>query len=198
MNDKPRILAFSGSSRRESLNQKALLVAARGAEKAGGEVTIIRLSDYLMPIYDGDLEQRDGPPQAAATLRRLMVDHHGFLVASPEYNGSITPLLKNALDWVSRPTPDRSNLAAFDHKVVGLIGASPSSLGAMRSLMHIRWILSKLGALVLPDQVSLPSADKSFDDQGRPSSSRDEEKLLALGRVVTETAARLHLPSSRG
>ena len=194
MDFKARILAFAGSARTDSLNKKVVKVAADGARETGAEVTVVDLRDYPMPIYDGDLEQHDGIPENAGKLRTLMNDHHGFLIASPEYNGSITPLLKNVLDWVSRPVPDGSNHTAYADKVVGLMSASPGFLGGMRSLMHARWVLSKLGALVLPDQSTVGQAGKAFDSDGNMTDERKRDQLMALGRKVVETTAKLNRP----
>jgi NAD(P)H-dependent FMN reductase len=97
-----KILALSGSSRVESLNQRLLDVGCSGARAAGASVTTIRLADFALPLYDADIEAVSGLPAEARELQALVANHHGLLVASPEYNGGYTALLKNALDWISR------------------------------------------------------------------------------------------------
>src|SRR5580692_8631770 len=113
----PRILAFAASTRRESFNKKLITVAAQGARKAGAEVTLIDLKDFPLPLYDQDLEAEQGMPENGKKLKKLFIDHDGLLIASPEYNSSLPAVLKNAIDWVSRPAPGEPSLAAFKGKV---------------------------------------------------------------------------------
>jgi chromate reductase, NAD(P)H dehydrogenase (quinone) len=152
----PKILAFAGSTRADSFNKKLVRVAVEGARQAGAEVTLVDLRDYPMPLYDGDLETEAGMPESAARLKELMKAHDGFLIASPEYNSSITAVLKNTIDWVSRAAPGEEPLAAFDGKAAALMSASPGALGGLRGLVHVRSILGNIGVLVLPDQVAVP------------------------------------------
>ena len=120
----PRILAFAGSLRRESFNKKLVPIAAKGARDAGAEVTLIGLEDFPLPLFDQDLEARQGMPENGMKLKQLFIDHDGLLIASPEYNSSITAVLKNAIDWVSRPAPGEPSLVAFRSKVATLMSAS--------------------------------------------------------------------------
>jgi len=122
-----KILALSGSSRRDSLNSRLLRAAAAMLEEAGAEVTLADLAEYEMPLYNGDLENRDGPPENQACLKALFRDHAGLLIAAPEYNSSITPLLKNTIDWVSRPTPGDDGPSPYRGKIAALLAASPTS-----------------------------------------------------------------------
>src|SRR5215471_4093780 len=138
---KPRILAFAGSLRRESFNKKLVPIAVKGAREAGAEVTLIDLKDFPLPLFDQDLEAEQGMPQNGAKLKRLFIEHDGLLISSPEYNSSITGVLKNAIDWVSRPAPDEPSLVAFRGKVATLMSASPGALGGLRGLVHLRSIL---------------------------------------------------------
>src|SRR5438876_12428516 len=121
----PRILAFAGSTRGESFNKKLVRIAAEGARSAGGDVTLIDLRDYPLPLFDGDLEAADGLPEKARELKRLFLNHDGLLISEPEYNSSITAVLKNTIDWVSRPVPNEPPLAGFTGKVAVLMSASP-------------------------------------------------------------------------
>lgn len=158
-----KILALAGSVRRDSWNRKLIHAAVAAARAAGGEVTLVDLADYPLPLYDGDLEARDGLPDNALRLKALFKDHDALLIASPEYNSSIPPLLKNTIDWVSREWQGESGLVPYQNKVAAIMGASPGSFGGMRMMPHLRQVLNALGVLVLPGQFSLPHADQAFD-----------------------------------
>ncbi|MBT9567156.1 MAG: NAD(P)H-dependent oxidoreductase [Thiobacillus sp.] len=183
----PKILALSGSTRRDSLNRKLIHAAVEAARAAGGDVTLIDLSDYPLPIYHGDQEDSEGLPDNALRLKALFKDHDALLIASPEYNSSIPPLLKNAIDWVSREWQGESGLVPYQHKVAAIMAASPGSLGGMRMLPHLRQILNALGVLVLPAQFSLADAEEAFDADtgGLKSPARMHSLVLEL---VTTTA----------
>ncbi|MEO8038622.1 MAG: NAD(P)H-dependent oxidoreductase [Betaproteobacteria bacterium] len=161
-----RILAFAGSLRSASLNRKLLAVAVDGARAAGAEVATIDLRDFPLPLYDGDLEAAEGLPAQVRSLKDLFKAHHGFLVASPEYNSSITAVLKNTIDWVSRPDGPESGRVPYEGKVAGLFSASPGPYGALRSLEVARSILMTLGCLVVPQRVALSRANQAFADDG--------------------------------
>ena len=178
----PRILAFSGSARRESFNQRLVTVAAGIAEQAGAEVTLINLGDYPLPLMNQDLERDEGQPESAAKLKALMAAHDGFLISAPEYNSSMTPLLKNALDWASRSTADESGMVAYQDKAAVLLSASPGRLGGMRGLAHLRQVLVTLGVLVQSEQASVSGAFKAFDDDG---GLVDEGDLARVSGVTT-------------
>lgn len=182
----PKILAFAGSLRTGSFNKLLVKVAAAGARAAGAEVTIVDLRDFPMPIFDEDLEAREGMPETAQRLKRLFLDHQGLLLAAPEYNSSITAVLKNTLDWVSRKGPGDLATWAFSGKVVGLMSASPGALGGLRGLVHVRSILNNIDAHVIPSQVAIMQAHEAFDGNGNlkdPKQQRGVEQLAAA--VVT-------------
>ena len=124
----PRILAFAGSARADSWNRKLIRTAADAARAAGADVTLIELTDYALPLMDEDLEAREGLPANAQRLKALFKSHDALLIASPEYNSSIPPLLKNTLDWVSREWQGESGLVPYQGKVAAIMGASPGSL----------------------------------------------------------------------
>lgn len=192
MSDQPRILAFAGSTRRGSYNKRLLAVAVAGAREAGAEVTRIDLADLPMPLYDQDLERAEGMPANAAELKRLMREHDGFLIASPEYNSSITGVLKNAIDWASRRSePDEPPLVAFRGKAAVLMSASPGSLGGLRGLVHVRAILSNLGVLVLPDQRAVSRAHQAFADDGSLVDAKQQAAVQELGAKLAATLAKL-------
>jgi chromate reductase, NAD(P)H dehydrogenase (quinone) len=184
VNHAPRILAFSGSSRRDSFNRKLLTQAAAIAREAGAEVTEIDLIDYPLPIYDGDWEDAHGLPEHARKLKGLMKEHDGFLIASPEYNGSLSPLLKNVIDWCSRAENDKEpTLQAYDGKTAALLAASPGGLGGIRGLRHVREILGNIGVYVVPAQFALSSAHQAFDESGNLTDPRAQ---TSIRRVVNQ------------
>lgn len=186
----PKILAFAGSLRRDSWNRKLIQVAAEATRAAGAEVTLIDLADYPLPLMDEDLEARDGLPANAQRLKALFKAHDALLIASPEYNSSLPPLLKNTLDWVSREWQGESGLVPYAGKVAALLAASPGAFGGMRMLPHLRQILNALGVLVLPGQFSLAQADQAFDDADGALMLKSPARLHALvAELVTITTA---------
>lgn len=186
-----KILAFAGSARRDSWNKKLAAYAANQARASGGDVTLVDLRDYEMPLYDGDLEDAQGPPEAATRLYELMKSHQGLLIACPEYNSSITPLLKNTIDWLSRPREGDPRMAAFDGKVAALLAASPGALGGLRGLVHVRAILSSIGVHVVPAQVAVSNAHEQFDDSGALQDERLAERVAGAVNQLVETTERL-------
>ena len=191
MPKKVRILAFAGSARNNSWNKKLVRIAAKGARAAGAEVTDLDLADYPMPMYDGDLEATEGQPANAKRLKTLMINSHGFLIASPEYNSGYSPLLKNTLDWVSRPTPEEPSLLAFAGKVTALMSASPGSLGGLRGLAQLRQVLSNIQVLVLPGQVTVPLAQNLFKKNGYLEDEKKQEETIELGARLTHVLRKL-------
>lgn len=187
----PRILAFAGSQRKKSFNAKLVAIAAEGAREAGADVTILDLRDYPLPLFDQDLEQESGAPDNVALLKRMFLDHDGLLISSPEYNSSITPLLKNVIDWVSRPAEGEPMLAAYQGKVAALMAASPGGLGGLRGLVHVRSILSSIGVLVLPEQVAVSRAFEAFDNAGQLKDEKQQDRVKGLGQSVADLLSRL-------
>lgn len=188
----PRILAFAGSTRRDSFNKRLVRIAAEGAREVGAEVTTIDLRDFTLPLFDEDLERESGQPLAATALKALMIEHHGFLIASPEYNSSISAVLKNAIDWASRPAPGEPPLVAFRGKTAAILSASPGALGGLRGLVHVRSILSNVGVLVLPDQIAIPKSHEAFGDDGRLKDPKRHAEISALGAKLAELVRKLH------
>jgi chromate reductase len=191
MSTKPRILAMAGSTRQDSYNKRLARIAALGAEAAGAEVTVIDLRDFPLPLFDEDLERVEGPPEAATKLKGLMVEHDGLIVASPEYNSSVTAVLKNAIDWASRPAPGEPQLVAFRGKVASLLSASPGALGGLRGLVHLRSILGNIGVVVLPDQIAVPRAFEAFSEDGSLIDPERQAAVEGLGRALVGFVARL-------
>jgi len=184
------ILAFAGSARKDSWNRKVLQVAAEGAREAGADVTVANLGDFPMPIYNADWHQENGVPPAMRELRQLMVAANGLLIASPEYNTSITPLLKNTIDWLSQDIDGESGYAPFTGKICGLMGASNGAFGTIRALPHVSYILSNLGVFVLP-VVAVPAVGQAFDTEGHMTNERSKKMLVSLGARVAKTVVKL-------
>jgi NAD(P)H-dependent FMN reductase len=180
----PRILAFAGSTRRDSFNKKLLVHGVKGAREAGAEVTVIDLKDFPLPLFDQDLEAERGMPDHGAKLKKLCIDHDGLLIASPEYNSSITAVLKNAIDWVSRPAPSEPPLVAFRGKVATLMSASPGALGGLRALVHVRSILGNIGVIVLPNQIAVPKAHEAFQPDGSLTDPKQQAGIEELGKTL--------------
>jgi NAD(P)H-dependent FMN reductase len=187
MADSPTVLAFAGSARKASFNKKLVRIAAQAAEEAGASVTLIDLADIPMPLYDGDLESDRGIPAPAKQFKQLMIEHDGFLIASPEYNSSLSPLLKNAIDWASRPEPNEPPLAAYRGKFAGLMAASPGRLGGLRGLSDLRSILQNIGVHVLPDFVATPNAGDAFTDGGDLKDEQQRKMIRGVGTRLVET-----------
>lgn len=187
----PRVLAFAGSSRRDSYNARLAKVAAEGASNAGAEVTVIDLRDYELPLFNEDLEATEGAPVNATRLKDLFFEHDGLLIASPEYNSSISPLLKNTIDWVSRAAEGEGSLVAYRGKVAAIMAASPGELGGLRGLVHVRSILSSIGVLVIPDQIAIPRAFEAFGEDGRLVDERQQDKVKAIGAGLAATLQKL-------
>lgn len=181
-----RILAFSGSARRGSLNKKLLAAAVAASREAGAEVTVVDFKDLPIPLYDGDLEAAGGMPGNAQKLVALVAEHHGLLISSPEYNSQITPLLKNAIDWCTRAEEN-----PLQGKVAAVISASPGMFGGIRSMTLARQLLTHLGCHVVPVQCVLPQADKAFDEEGRLKDERARKNVNAVAAALVKTAARL-------
>lgn len=191
-----KVLAFAGSLRRDSYNKKVVNIAADGARETGAHVTVIDLKDYPLPIFDEDLETNSGLPAEGRKLKDLFMAHHGLIIASPEYNSSISAALKNVIDWVSRPCigPDgkpEAPLAGFNGKVAGLVAASPGALGGLRGLVECRRILGNLNVLVLPHQVAVNKAHEAFNAAGDLNDEKQKAMVRKVGAEVARTCARL-------
>lgn len=197
MTKKPTILAFSGSLREHSLNKRVLKTAIVGAEKAGAEVTYVDLRDYPMPIYNPDDEEENGMDENALRFQGLLARHDGLLIAAPEYNGSIPGALKNAIDWASRQNEQYSKSEVFPGKVAAMITASPGSFGGVRSLAHLRGVLTSVGVIVLPKEIAVSFAGKMFDGDGGEMADEGMKKNLeglgvSLVEMVSKTRGEIH------
>ena len=194
--DRIRILGFAGSARRDSINKRLVQVALRGAGQADAEVEVevdfVDLRDYPLPVYDGDSEAEEGLPENVEKLRAHFQSAQGLLIASPEYNGFLSPMLKNTLDWVSRSPEGSPDLSAFQGKTAAVMSASPGPLGGLRGLRGLRELLANLGITVLPNQLTIRSAFKAFDDEGRFVDDAQAGRVEDLGRELARATARLN------
>ena len=189
---KPKILAFAGSTRTDSYNKKLVKISSIGATDAGADVTVIDLRDFPMPLYDGDLEQKDGLPSNARKLKDIMLSHQGFLISSPEYNSSISAVFKNVIDWTSRQSEGEIPLACFKNKVAGIMSASPGGLGGLRGLVHVRSILGNIGIIVLPDQMAIAKAHEAFNEDGSLKDKKQEDQVKKIGANVANMLLKLN------
>ena len=192
MMTKPKILAFAGSTRTDSYNKKLVKISSTGVIDAGADVTVIDLRDFPMPIYDGDLEQKDGLPSNARKLKDIMLAHQGFLISSPEYNSSISAVFKNTIDWTSRQSEGEIPLACFKNKVAGIMSASPGMLGGLRGLVHVRSILGNIGVIVLPDQVTVAKSHEAFNEDGTLKDKKQEDQVKKIGANVAKILLKLN------
>lgn len=186
------IAVIVGSTREGSFNRSLGKLAVAALERHGATVTDIDLASFDLPLYSAALEA-NGFPADAERLKALFAAQDGLLFVSPEYNGSVSPLLKNAIDWASRPTGDESLIAltAYRGKASAVMSASISPFGGLRGLMHLRQILSTIQTLVIPEQVLIPNAHAAFDEEGKlkdalPASlvEMTAARLVAVARAI--------------
>jgi NAD(P)H-dependent FMN reductase len=188
----PKILVIPGSLRTGSHNAKLAAVAAYEFAQAGVDVTRISLADFPLPIYDGDLQAKSGVPKHAVNLKRMIGAHQGVLIVTPEYNASVPPLLKNAIDWISRvQDPHEVRGEVFRNRVFALSGASQSRLGASRALQALRLILTSCHANVIASQLALAFADQAYDDMDRLKNQADIDALKGLVRQLIDVSQRM-------
>jgi chromate reductase, NAD(P)H dehydrogenase (quinone) len=191
-----RLLFFAGSAREGSYNKKLARLARHIATANGIEGVFVDLRDYPMPLYDGDLEAEHGPPQKAAEFKALLGEYKGVFIACPEYNSSITPLLKNTLDWVTRVRAEgETGLEVYRSRVFAISGASPGYYGAMRSLLTVRQVLAVgVGATVIPQQLALPRANNAFEEDGSLKDEAQQKMLTGVVEALAVAAKRFAAP----
>jgi NAD(P)H-dependent FMN reductase len=191
----PKVLAFAGSLRTGSFNKQLVKIAANAADAAGASVTYVDLKDYPMPVYDQDWFDKNGFPDTVLQLKTLMKESQGYLISSPEYNGSVSGALKNMIDWTSRPEPGEVplSLTCFKGKIAAIMSTSPGGLGGLRGLNHLRQILEGVGTLVIPDQKAVPNASQAFDQAGHLVDESQQAAIEAIGGKLADIAAKLSL-----
>ncbi len=176
-----KVLALSGSTRQDSYNQKLVTEAAQIASQMGAAVTVINLRDYPLPFFDEDVEAKEGIPAKGKELRQLMAQSQLIIIASPEYNASLSAVLKNTIDWASRDDAQGNPSPAFKGKKFLIMSASPGGGGGKRGIVHLRAILTGIGGNVLPNELTVPNAFNAFDAQGHlkdPAMKQQLQKLV--------------------
>ena len=184
-----KLLALSGSARRASHNLKLVKQMGEGAAAAGASVTVVDWNEFVLPVFNEDIEA--DLPAAAVKLKNLFVEAQGLLIAEPEYNGGYSALMKNAIDWVSRPMPGTPAGSVFKNKTVVIAGATTGRWGAVRSVRQLREVLGYLGCIVLPDTLSVNEAGKAFDAEGRLLDAKTAELAAAVGAALARATAAL-------
>ncbi len=193
MRNKTKILAFAGSLRKDSYSKRVVQTAIRGAEKAGADVTFVDLRDYPMPIYNPDDHEKEGFDENALRFQKLLTEHDGLLIASPEYNGSLPAALKNAIDWASRQSDRYKGSDVFQGKLAAIITASPGSFGGIRSLAHLRGVLMSVGVNVLSSEIAVSFVGNKFNGDGEKMTDEKMKELLEqLGVSLVDMLKKLH------
>jgi NAD(P)H-dependent FMN reductase len=188
-----KLIFLSGSARKDSMNKKLAKLASEFAKEIGADAKSLDLKDFEMPIYDGDLEAEKGLPENAKKLKAEFANCHGFFIASPEYNSSFSPLLKNALDWISRASEKgEAPLIAYKGKVAAIAAASPGGYGGLRGLVPLRMMLGNIGVHVLPDQVAVASAHTAFDENGKLKDEKTANMLKGLVKNLNDLANKVN------
>lgn len=177
---KPTILVFAGSARADSVNKKLAAAGASAVRKAGGEATLVDLKDYPAPIYHGDEEEAHGVPDTILAFKKLISAHDGLMIATPEYNGFVPPLLVNIFSWVSRPSNDGGSEDVLKSKHVAIMAASPGRLGGVRVIPRLRDCLCELGCIPVQGFVTVPSAHSAFGADGNLTNEANQKGLDAL------------------
>lgn len=179
-----KILVFAGSVRHASFNKQLAKAMAALARSAGAEITFVDLADYDAPLYSGDIEADSGIPQTMQDIKALMKQHDGFIIATPEYNGHVPPLLVNIFSWASRSTADEKGMVAFTGKHAAIVAASPGRLGGIRVIPRLRDMLAELGVTVVPGFVTVPQAMSAFNDDGSLKEPATENAIALVGRLI--------------
>jgi len=192
MATKIKILVFAGATREGSFNKKLAKLAAKAAGDAGADVTLIDLKDYPMPLYDGDDESASGLPPKALEFKKLVKEADGIIIASPEYNSGYSGVLKNAIDWASRPTEaGEGSAAAFAGKYAGIMAASPGALGGLRGLYALRELLMNINVTVLPRMQAVGSAGAAFNDDGTLKDEKFAKGVAGVAQDLVKTLQKL-------
>jgi NAD(P)H-dependent FMN reductase len=188
----PKILAFAGSTRKESFNKRLAKIALLAADKAGAETTFIDLHDYDMPLYSEDLLAEHGMPEGVIAFKEMLKNHNGFLITSPEYNGSLTGTLKNAIDWGTIKADGEERMACWNGKIAGLLSASPGGLGGIRGLHHLRTILAGIGTFVLPNHLAVGNSTTNLQNDEQITDEKLQLQLESLTHEMVRVIRGLH------
>jgi chromate reductase, NAD(P)H dehydrogenase (quinone) len=184
----PRVLVLAGSIRAGSFNRKLAREAVRVLRERELETNYLELAEYRLPLYDGDLEAAEGLPAAARALKDVVREHDALVIASPEYNGSFPALVKNTIDWISRPEPGEVSRAVLAGKAGAVLSASPGPRGGRRGLRHLRELLEMVGMRVIAAEAAIPNAAQAFHPDGALARAEDRE---ALEQIAAELSSAL-------
>ena len=188
----PNVLAFAGSTRIESVNKRLAKVALLAAKRAGAETTFIDLLDYDMPLYSNDLLEKHGMPESVVAFKEMLKCHNGFLIASPEYNGSLTGTLKNAIDWATIKGDAEERMACWNGKIAGLVSASPGGLGGIRGLHHLRTILAGIGTFVLPNHLAVGNSMVNLQNDAYITDEKLQQQVDGMASELVRVIRGLH------
>lgn len=182
----PKIIIIPGSSRSGSINTRLAGTITKVLATNGAIATRISLADYVLPLYDGDLEKEKGTPENAIKLGKLIASHHGVVLVNPEFNASMTPAMKNMLDWLSR---DLGDVKPYANAGFALASCSPGKLGGIRCLSHVRDVLVNVGADVITPQLAVGPAQEAFDDDDNLTQELHQTLLQNLCKTLIERAS---------
>ena len=188
----PKIFAFAGSTRKDSVNKRLAKIAILAADKAGAETTFIDLHDYNMPLYSEDLLAEHGMPDGVIAFKEMLKNHNGFLISSPEYNGSLTGTLKNAIDWATIKADGEERMACWNGKIAGLLSASPGGLGGIRGLHHLRTILAGIGTFVLPNHLAVGNSTTNLQNDEQITDEKLQQQVENLSIEMVRVIRGLH------
>ena len=188
----PKVLAFAGSTRKESVNKRLARIALQAAKKAGAETTFVDLQDFNIPLYCDDLVAKQGIPEGVLEFKQLLNSHNGFFIASPEYNGSLTGVLKNAIDWATIKADGEERMSCWNGKIAGLVSASPGGLGGIRGLHHLRTILAGIGTFVLPNHLAVGNSTENLQNEKQITDENLQLQLESLTHEMVRVIRALH------
>jgi chromate reductase len=188
----PKVLAFAGSTRKESVNKRLARIALQAAKKAGAETTFVDLQDFNIPLYCDDLVAKQGIPEGVLEFKQLLNSHNGFFIASPEYNGSLTGVLKNAIDWATIKADGEERMSCWNGKIAGLASASPGGLGGIRGLHHLRTILAGIGTFVLPNHLAVGNSTENLQNEKQITDEKLQLQLESLTHEMVRVIRALH------
>ena len=188
----PKVLAFAGSTRKESVNKRLARIALQAAKKAGAETTFVDLQDFNIPLYCDDLVAKEGIPEGVLQFKQLLNSHNGFFIASPEYNGSLTGVLKNAIDWATIKADGEERMSCWNGKIAGLVSASPGGLGGIRGLHHLRTILAGTGTFVLPNHLAVGNSTENLQNEKQITDEKLQLQLESLTHEMVRVIRALH------
>ncbi len=186
-----KLMVFAGSLRKDSYNKQLARILADAAKRQGAEVNYVELNDYPLPLFNEDDEAAEGIHPNALTLKKMMNEADGFLITSPEYNGSYSGVLKNMIDWASRQAEGEGILESFKNKYAAIFATSPGAFGGLRGLSQLRLLLSGIGTTILADQIAIPKAGEAFDDNGQLVSEKRQQSIERVVARLVDTIAKL-------